>query len=142
MADDRITLTPDLLSTADAVAFVTDPAAGGIDLFVGTTRAETAADGRALVALDYEAYADMAVARLTRLVADARGRWPVTKVAVLHRLGRVGVGEASVVIAVSTPHRADAFAACRFLIDQLKVDVPIWKQERWADGTGTWVHPE
>ncbi len=139
--DDWITLTPDPLSVADAVAFVTDPAAGGIDVFLGTTRAETAPDGRQLLALDYDAYPEMAVAQLHRLVAAARGRWPVTKAAVLHRLGRVAVGEPSVIIAVSTPHRADAFEACRFLIDQLKVDVPIWKQERWDDGTGTWVHP-
>ena len=138
---DWIALTPDPLSTADAVAFVTDAAAGGIAVFLGTTRAETAVDGRELVALDYDAYAEMAVDRLRQLVADARASGDVTKVAVLHRLGRVAVGEASVVIAVSTPHRAAAFDACRFLIDRLKVDVPIWKQERWADGTGTWVHP-
>ena len=141
MANELITLTPDPLVTADAVAFVTDPAAGGIAVFLGTTRAEQSPDGRELVALDYDAYAEMALDRLRKLVADARVLWPVTKAAVLHRLGRVAVGEPSVVIAVSTPHRADAFEACRFLIDQLKVDVPIWKQERWADGTGTWVHP-
>ncbi len=139
--DDWITLTPDALSVAAAVAFVTDPAAGGIDVFLGTTRAETSVDGRQLLALDYDAYPEMAVAQLQRLVTTAREKWPVTRAAVLHRLGRVAVGEPSVVIAVSTPHRGDAFAACRFLIDQLKVDVPIWKQERWDDGTGTWVHP-
>ena len=139
---DWIALTPDPLSSADAVAFVTDAAAGGIAVFLGTTRAETAPDGRELIALDYDAYADMAVEQLRRLVATAREQGVVTKAAVLHRLGRVAVGEPSVVIAVSTPHRADAFAACRFLIDELKRDVPIWKQERWADGTGTWVHPD
>ncbi len=139
---DLITLTPGPLSTDAAVAFVTDPAAGGVAVFLGTTRAETAADGRALVALDYDAYAEMAVEQLQRLVATARQRWPLTRAAVLHRLGRVAVGQPSVVIAVSTPHRADAFDACRFLIDELKRDVPIWKQERWADGTGTWVHPD
>ena len=138
---DWIALTPDPLLAADAVAFVTDPAAGGIAVFLGTTRAETAADGRQLLALDYAAYPEMAVEQLRRLVATARADGPVTKVAVLHRLGRVAVGEPSVVIAVSTPHRADAFAACRFLIDALKRDVPIWKQERWDDGTGSWVHP-
>ena len=138
---DWIALTPDPLSTDAAVAFVSHAAAGGIAVFLGTTRAETAPDGRELVALDYDAYAEMAVEHLRRLVATARQKWPVTKAAVLHRLGRVAVGESSVVIAVSTPHRADAFDACRFLIDELKRDVPIWKQERWADGTGTWVHP-
>jgi molybdopterin synthase catalytic subunit len=128
--------------TDAAVAFVTDPAAGGIAVFLGTTRAETAPDGRALLALDYDAYAEMAVEHLQRLVATARQQWPVTKVAVLHRLGRVAVGEPSVVIAVSTPHRADAFDACRFLIDELKRDVPIWKREAWDDGSASWVHPD
>jgi molybdopterin synthase catalytic subunit len=138
---DWIALTPHPLSTADAVAFVTDGAAGGIAVFMGTTRAETSPDGRQLLALDYDAYAEMAIEHLRRLVATARANGEVTKVALLHRLGRVAIGEPSVVIAVSTPHRAAAFDACRFLIDQLKADVPIWKQERWDDGTGTWVHP-
>jgi molybdopterin synthase catalytic subunit len=138
---DWIALTPHPLSTADAVAFVIDGAAGGIAVFMGTTRAETSPDGRQLLALDYDAYAEMAIEHLRRLVATARANGEVTKVALLHRLGRVAIGEPSVVIAVSTPHRAAAFDACRFLIDQLKADVPIWKQERWDDGTGTWVHP-
>ncbi len=138
---DWIELTPGPLSTERAVAFVTDPAAGGVAVFLGTTRAETSPDGRSLVALDYEAYADMAVKRLRELAAAARRRWPVARAAVVHRLGPVAVGEPSVVIAVSTPHRADAFDACRFLIDQLKVDVPIWKREVWADGSTTWKDP-
>jgi molybdopterin synthase catalytic subunit len=120
---------------------VTDPHAGGIDLFLGTTRAETSADGRELVSLDYEAYERMAIEKLHSLAKRARTEWPVIKLAILHRIGPVPVGEPSVIIAVSTPHRADAFAACRFLIDQLKVDVPIWKKEVWADGSATWVHP-
>ena len=138
---DWIELTPAPLSAAAAVAFVTAPAAGGIAVFVGTTRAETSPDGRPLVALDYEAYADMALQRLRGLAAAARGKWPVDKLAIVHRTGPVAVGESSVVIAVSTPHRADAFDACRFLIDQLKIDVPIWKRETWADGSASWVHP-
>ena len=140
--DDLIEIRGDALSTDAAVAFVTDGRAGGIDVFLGTTRAETSPDGRALVALDYEAYDEMALKQLRDLARRCRERWPVVKLALLHRTGRVAIGEPSVVIAVSTPHRADAFEACRFLIDQLKVDVAIWKKEVWADGTGTWVHPE
>ena len=83
----------------------------------------------------------MAHRRLSELEAEARQRWPVIECIVVHRLGRVPIGEASVAIAVSTPHRRDAFAACQWLIDSLKRDVPIWKREQWADGTTEWVHP-
>ncbi|QOV89981.1 molybdenum cofactor biosynthesis protein MoaE [Humisphaera borealis] len=137
---DRIELTAADLDIAAALAFVASPLAGGIDLFVGTTRAEQAGDGRELVALDYEAYVEMAIDRLRRLAADARRQWPIVKLAILHRTGRVPVGEPSVAIAVACGHRAEAFAACRWLIDTLKADVPIWKKEIWADGEGTWVH--
>jgi molybdopterin synthase catalytic subunit len=141
MPDDWIELCPDALDVPRAIAFVQVPAAGGVDVFLGTTRAETHADGRPLVALDYEAYPKMALKRLGELAAEARRRWPVCRLAVLHRTGRVPVAEPSVAIAVSTPHRAESFEACRWLIDALKVDVPIWKREIWADGAGTWVHP-
>ena len=128
-------LTSDL-DIAKAVEFVADPAAGGIATFLGTTRAE-----ESLVALDYEAYNEMAMQQLRSLAAQARQRWPIVRLAVLHRVGRVEVKQSSVVIAVSTPHRADAFEACRFLIDSLKKDVAIWKKEVFADGSGQWVHP-
>ncbi|MDB5295756.1 MAG: molybdopterin converting factor, large subunit [Phycisphaerales bacterium] len=141
-AEDWIELLPDPLDVAAAVRFVTDPAAGGIDVFLGTTRAERNAAGQDLLALDYEAYPEMAVRRLGELAAEARRRWPVRRLALLHRTGRVAVADPSVIVAVATPHRAASFDACRWLIDALKVDVPVWKQEVWADGTGTWVHPE
>ncbi|HEX8324318.1 MAG TPA: molybdenum cofactor biosynthesis protein MoaE [Tepidisphaeraceae bacterium] len=137
--NDRIDITADPLDTAAAVAFVADPAAGGIDVFLGTTRSEKRADGADLVALDYEAYGDLARKQLAVLVASARAKWPVVKCVVLHRTGRVGLAEPSVVIAVSTPHRAASFEACRFLIDSLKQVAAIWKQEVWTDGTRTWV---
>ena len=142
MPQDLVELHADPLDASAALAFVVTPAAGGIDVFLGTTRAETHADGRRLVALDYEAYAEMALKVMRDLAARARARWPVVRLAILHRTGRVGLGEPSVVIAVSTPHRADAFEACRWLIDALKAEVPVWKQEVWDDGTGTWVHPD
>ena len=140
--DDDIRITPQRIDVAAAEAFVSDGRAGGIAVFLGTTRAETSADGRELIALDYEAYEQMALDQLRDLARRAREQWPVVKLALLHRTGRVAIGEPSVLIAVSTPHRAESFEACRWLIDTLKKDVAIWKKEVWADGSGTWVHPE
>src|SRR4051794_11369357 len=99
-----------------AVEFVTDAGAGGIATFLGTTRAETSSDGKQLIALDYEAYTQMAIKQLHELAREARQRWPILRLVLLHRTGRVNIGEASVLIAVSTPHRAAAFEACRWLI--------------------------
>jgi molybdopterin synthase catalytic subunit len=113
--------------------------AGAVVLFLGTTREMTS--GRRTLSLDYEAYDEMAAKKLAELEADARRRWPLIECSIVHRLGPVPLSEASVAIVVSTPHRADAFAAGQWLIDTLKRDVPIWKQEHWADGTSEWVHP-
>ena len=136
----EISLKP--LDAAKAIEFVADPAAGGIDVFLGTTRSEQDRDGHNLVALDYEAYGEMALKQMNELAARTREKWPVTKLALLHRVGRVELAKPSVVIAVSTPHRADAFEACRFLIDTLKKEVAIWKKEVWSDGSSTWVDPQ
>jgi molybdopterin synthase catalytic subunit len=84
----------------------------------------------------------MAQKKLAELETEARRRWPLIECIIVHRLGRVPLTEASVAVVVSTAHRADAFAAGQWLIDTLKRDVPIWKQEHWADGTSEWVHPE
>ena len=138
---DWIELSPEPIDAARAVDFVSAPAAGGIAVFLGTTRAETNADGRRLVALEYEAYGPMALKQMNDLATGARARWPVVRLAILHRTGRVELAKPSVVIAVSTPHRAEAFEACRWVIDTLKIEVPIWKREVWDDGTGTWVDP-
>ena len=113
--------------------------AGAVCLFLGTTREITGEKQTSW--LDYEAYAGMATQSLTRLEAESRRLWTLTDVAIVHRTGRVDLGEISVAIAVSAPHRADAFAACQWLMDQIKEAVPIWKRERWADGTEEWVHP-
>ena len=141
MKTDWIDILATPLDVAAAVRYVSDGAAGGIDVFLGTTREERSADGRELVALDYEAYGEMALQQMNQLAAGARERWPVRKIALLHRIGGVAIAEPSVIIAVSTPHRGDAFEACRWLIDSLKKDVAIWKKEIWSDGAGTWVHP-
>ena len=117
--------------------FLQTPRAGGLNLFVGTTRQWTR--GRETVRLEYEGYAPMALAEMERLAEAARERWPVLRVCLLHRLGVVPPAEASVVIGVATPHREAAFAACRYLIDTLKQQVPLWKQEVYADGETEWV---
>ena len=127
------------LDVGGAVSFVCAPGAGGVAVFLGTSRAERRADGTELIALDYDAYADMARAQLLDLASRARQRWPVAKLALLHRTGRVRLGEPSVLVAVSTPHRAEAFEACRWLIDALKAEAAVWKKEVWADGTSSWV---
>jgi len=114
--------------------------AGAVVLFLGTTREFTA--GRRTERLSYEAYADMARQQLEQLETQARAQWPLVGCALVHRLGDVGLGEASVAVAVSSPHRRDAFTAAEWLMDRLKQEVPIWKQEHWADGSSEWVHPD
>jgi molybdopterin synthase catalytic subunit len=134
-----IQLTNDPIDTQALLVRVRHPNAGAVVLFLGTTRELTG--NRQTVALDYEAYREMAERQLAELEAEARRRWPVIECNITHRLGRVPPTEASVAIAVSTPHRSDAFAAGQWLIDSLKRDVPIWKREQWSDGTTEWVHP-
>jgi len=121
------------------LAQVASNEAGAVVLFLGTTREFT--HGRRTVSLDYECYPEMARKKLTELEAEARSRWPLTGCHVVHRLGHLELGEASIAIAVSSPHRAAAFKAGQWLIDTIKQVVPIWKQENWADGTSEWVHP-
>jgi molybdopterin synthase catalytic subunit len=106
--------------------------------FTGTTRDHN--EGAAVVSLAYEAYEEMAQATMAAIFAAARTKFPFTRARVAHRLGEVPVGEASVVVVVSSPHRGDAFDACRFLMDRLKHEVPIWKRERLRDGAGErWI---
>jgi molybdopterin synthase catalytic subunit len=112
---------------------------GGVVTFLGTVRDLT--DGRITTALDYEAHSPLAEKKLADIEADTRARWPVGEIALIHRLGRLDVGEVSVAVAVSCPHRAQAFEACRHAIDRLKEIVPIWKKENWVDGSTEWVHP-
>jgi molybdopterin synthase catalytic subunit len=113
--------------------------AGAVVLFLGTVREFT--QTRQTLFLEYEAYSAMALAKLHELAAAARERWPIVRISLVHRVGRLELGDISVAVAVSTAHRADAFEAGRYLIDQLKEVVPIWKKEHWADGTTEWVHP-
>jgi molybdopterin synthase catalytic subunit len=132
----RVTAEP--LSVDEALAFVADPGAGGTCVFVGTVR-DAGADGATVTSLRYESWEELAVERLREIADRLCERWPIRKVAVLHRTGDLDVGEASVVIVVSAAHRAEAFDACREGIEQLKHDVPIWKKELLASGEGKWV---
>jgi molybdopterin synthase catalytic subunit len=134
-----IEITNQAIDTERLLRAVVSHNAGATVLFLGTTREHT--DGRRTVSLDYECYADMARAKLVELAEEARQRWPIEGCAIVHRVGHVPLGEASVAVAVSTPHRQSAFAAGQWLIDTLKQVVPIWKKENWADGTSEWVHP-
>jgi molybdopterin synthase catalytic subunit len=109
------------------------PADGAVCLFVGVVRNEN--QGRAVLRLEYEAYEEMALPLLEEIAAETGRLYPVTGVRLVHRLGRLEIGETSVAVAVSSPHRAEAFAACRFAIDTLKARVPIWKKELYADGS-------
>jgi molybdopterin synthase catalytic subunit len=137
VAGDDIRLTAKALDAGAAVRAVNCAAAGGVDVFVGTTRAERHAEAGELLRLEYEAYPEMAVGEMEKLAGQARARWPILGLAMWHRVGPVAVGEPSVVIAVSCPHRGEAFEACRFLIDELKKTVPIWKKEVY-EGESRW----
>jgi len=132
-------LTRDPIDVAALTEAVRSPHCGAVALFLGTVRDLT---GDAVTtALDYDAYPPMAEKKLAEIEAEVRRRWPVGDVAMVHRLGKLDVSDVSVAVAVSTPHRADAFAACRFAIDALKEQVPIWKRENFADGRTEWQHP-
>jgi len=135
--DDWVALSPEGLPVAEASAWVVLPGCGATVTFTGTARDH--AEGRPGVhRLEYEAYEGPAMARLEALVAEIRGRWPVVgRVALLHRTGAVDLGDAAVVVAVSAPHRGEAFDAARYAIDELKRTVPIWKRESW-DGGESW----
>ena len=130
----RVTDVP--IDLARLVRAVADPRAGAVVTFLGATRNEN--DGRRVVRLEYEAFTAMAEREMRALGRDAARRWPLRKVAVTHRIGAVPVGEASVGIAVSAAHRAEAFAACHWLIDRLKETVPIWKKEYFRGGV-VWI---
>jgi molybdopterin synthase catalytic subunit len=125
------------LSVDEALAAVADPGAGGTCVFVGTVRDRS--DAGDVTGLEYEAWDELAVERLGELVDELFERWPVARAAIVHRTGVLGIGEASVVIAVSALHRAEAFEACRHAIERLKHDVPIWKKESLVVGEAHWV---
>jgi molybdopterin synthase catalytic subunit len=133
-----VQLTREPIDDGRLVAAVNRPGNGGICTFYGVVRDNL--DGRPVVKLEYEAFEPMALAKLREITAEVRQRWGIADVALVHRIGEVQVGEPSVVIAVGAPHREEAFAACRHIIDTLKTRVPIWKKEFFEDGA-VWVEP-
>jgi len=126
----RVTDKP--IDLKELVDYVSDPEAGAIASFIGTTRNNN--EGRKVIGLDYDGYSEMAEKELARIGADAKTKWPICRMAIIHRLGPVQITEASVIIAVSAGHRDAAFAACRFAIEEIKKTVPIWKKEVYEGG--------
>ena len=135
-----IRLTDEKLQVTDALQEVQSDRAGAVDMFIGTVRNHT--QDRSVARLDYEAYDAMAVKEMEKLAAQVCERWPVEKIVIYHRKGTLEIGDIAVIIAVATPHRQEAFDACKYTIDTLKQTVPIWKKEIFDDGE-IWVsaHP-
>lgn len=129
-------ITEKPIDLAALVSHVGDPAAGAIATFLGTTRATNR--GRDVLRLEYEAYADMAISEFEKIAAEAARRWEITRVAIVHRVGVVPLGDASVGIAVSAPHRRESIEACHYCIDSLKLVAPIWKKEHFEGGE-VWI---
>ncbi len=132
---DWLEVTDEPLDVARAIAYASGPSWGGIASFVGLVR-DHAGERTGVTAIEYEAYEEQVVPGFRKLAAEARARWPALgRIVVWHRTGRVALAEASVVVVVASAHRAEAFEACRYLIDTLKATAPIWKREFWPGGT-------
>ena len=132
-------LTGKPIAVDDILAEVQGPERGGTCVFLGTVR--NGPDDGGVTGIEYSAYDAMAEAEIARMLAEARERWPEARVALRHRLGMIPVGEASIGIAAAAPHRDEAFAACRYVIEEVKKRLPVWKKEVRVDGTTTWVDP-
>ena len=135
-----IEITSTQIDTSAVLASVQSTQAGAAVLFVGSTRQFT--DGRETLKLDYECYEALAIKKMTEILEQAKTKWKIEACSIVHRVGTVELGEASIAVAVSSPHRADSFEAGRWLVDTLKTEVPIWKRDYWADGSSEWIHPD
>ncbi len=136
--EDSFAITFAPLSLEEVYALADDPGNGAIVVMSGTVRNQT--EGRPVVALEYQAYEPMAVKVFGQIATEIRVQWPeVNRVVIHHRTGRLSIGEISVLVAVGCPHRSEAFEACRYAIDTLKHNAPIWKKEHWSDGSSSWV---
>ncbi len=140
ITEKMIAITEEPINTSEIIESVQADGAGAINVFIGTVRNQTQA--KPVVQLDFESYDSMAVKKMQEIANQAAARWPIQKVAIVHRKGSLQIGDAAVVIAVSTPHRKASFEACEYIIDTLKEVVPIWKKEIFEDGA-VWVaaHP-
>lgn len=127
-----IRIVEEKINPDDVVQSVLGPEAGAVVTFDGTVR--DTARGKKVTHLFYEAFSTMALKEIEKIQREALECWPLTGISIVHRIGRLEIGESSVFIAVSAPHRKDAFDACRFAIDRLKTTVPIWKKEHYEDG--------
>lgn len=136
MSKGYLVLSDSPLDLQEAMNFVQSPECGAIVTFVGTVRSEF--EGRAVRATHYEVYMEMAARELERMVIECRQRWKLGKIAAFHRAGTLQVGEVSIILVVSAPHREEAFAACRYLIEQIKLRLPVWKKELYEDGDTCW----
>lgn len=133
-------VTPHPIDVLGLLTTVTGPELGGTAVFVGSVRR---GDGDGPVeAIEYSAYEEMLEAEFSRIMAETAAQWPGSRVAGMHRVGRVPVGESSVAVAAAAPHRADAFAACRYAIEQAKERLPVWKKEIFEDGSTAWREGE
>ena len=131
-----IRIVEEAIDREEVIESVSSPGAGAVVTFDGTVRDN--ARGKEVTHLFYEAHPEMAVKEMEKIRSRAGDKWPLEAVSIVHRIGRMEIGESSVFIAVSSPHRKDAFDACRFIIDTLKTTVPIWKKEHYRDGE-VWV---
>jgi molybdopterin synthase catalytic subunit len=137
MIDTRLVTEP--IDPRALIERVAGPDCGAVSLFLGTVRDQH--DGRAVTGIEYSAYERMALSEIGAIAAEARQRWSVERIVVVHRLGTLAVGDASIGIAAAHAHRAQAIAAASFIIEEVKRRVPIWKKEHYADGTREWVDP-
>ncbi|MDX2303575.1 MAG: molybdenum cofactor biosynthesis protein MoaE [Microscillaceae bacterium] len=124
------------LDPQEVIRLAESDKAGAVAVFIGTVRNHS--QNKHVVSLEYEAYEAMAIRKMEEISEEARQKWPIEKIAMHHRIGKLSIGEIAVVVAVSTPHRKESFEACEFLIDTLKQVVPIWKKEIYEDGE-VWV---
>ena len=137
-AEDSFAITFAPLSLEEVYTLADHPGNGAIVVMSGMVRNQT--DGKPVVALEYQAYEPMALQVFRQIAADIRNNWAdVNRVVIHHRVGRLQIGEISVLVAVGCPHRSEAFEACRYAIDTLKHNAPIWKKEHWEDGSSSWV---
>ena len=127
-------ITRHRLEVADLLAEVQSPERGGTCVFLGTVRNDAG-----VTSIDYSAYESMTVEEIERILAEAHERWPGSRVMLQHRLGVIPLGEASIAIAAAAPHRDEAFAACRYVIEEVKKRLPVWKKELRGDGSEQWV---
>lgn len=134
-------ITDEVITGAEVRTAVEGPDAGAVVVFLGTVRNNT--DGRPVICLEYEAYPPMAEKKMAEIAQEIAQQWgECLRVAMVHRTGKLEIGEVSVAVAVASPHRKDGFEACQYAMNRLKQIVPIWKREVWADGDAEWVKPD